>query len=145
MKLHWFYGFSLFSFYAPPPFSYFLDNHSPLNLPDHFLLLFSRITYLFCIVMSDLSFFSEDFSTPSHIDSVLNPHFNHINCNIDQHLGCNCKYYDTYLIIDEGALHQSELSIFHHSSRSLNKRANIIVVYICILNHNFDIIGFTET
>ena len=96
--------------------------------------------------MSDLSsFLSEHKFIPSNFDSVLNPHSNDINSNIDQHLSCNCKYYDTNTIIDEGALHQSEFSIFHHNSRSLNKKANITVDYISILNHNFDIIGFTET
>ena len=69
------------------------------------------------------------------------------NDNIDQHLGCNCKYYDsnTHTIIDENALHQNEFSNFHHNSRSLNKKANVTVDYISILNHNFDIISFTET
>ena len=64
---------------------------------------------------------------------------------IDQHLGCNCKYYDSNTITDKGALHQNEFSIFHHNSRSLNKKANITVDYISMLYHNFDIIGFTET
>ena len=96
--------------------------------------------------MSDLlNFLSEHKFTPSNFDSVLNPHSNNINCNIDQHLGCNCKYYDTNTIIEEGALHQNEFSIFHHNSRSLNKKASITVDYISVLNHSFDIIGFTET
>ena len=55
------------------------------------------------------------------------------------------RYYDSKTIIDEGAFHQSDFSIFHHNSRSLNTKANITVDYISILNHNFDIIGFTET
>ena len=73
--------------------------------------------------MSDLlSFLSEHRFTPSNFDSVLNTHSNYnANDKIDQHLGCNCKYYDSNTITDEGALHQNEFSIFHHNSRSLNE------------------------
>ena len=96
--------------------------------------------------MSDLlSFLSEHKFIPLYFDSILNPHSSNINHNIDQHLSCNCKYYDTNTIIDEGALHQSEFSIFHHNSRSLNKKASTTVDHISILDHNVDIIGFTET
>ena len=96
--------------------------------------------------MSDLlSFLSEHKFIPSNFDSILNPHSSNTNHNIDQHLSCNWKYYDTNIINDEGALHQSEFSIFHHNSRSLNNKASITVDYISILDHNFDIIGFTET
>ena len=96
--------------------------------------------------MSDLlSFLSEHKFIPSNFDSILNPHSSNINYNIDQHLRCNCKNYYTNTIIDEGALHQSEFSIFHHNCRSLNKKASTTVDYISILDHNSDIIGFTET
>ena len=53
----------------------------------------------------------------------------------------------TYIIIDGGAIRQhgqSEFSIFHHNSRSLDKKANITVDYISIQKHNFNIIGFTD-
>ena len=83
--------------------------------------------------------------TFNHLYTLWNTSNYKTNDNIDQHLGCNCKYYDSNTITDEGALHQNEFSIFHHNSRSLNKKANITVGYISILNHNFDIIGFTET
>ena len=96
--------------------------------------------------MSDLlSFLSEHKFIPSNFDSILNTHSSNINHNINQHRSCNCKYNDTNTIIDEGALHQSEFSIFHHNSRSLNKKVSTTVDYISILDHNFDIIGFTET
>ena len=77
-----------------------------------------------------LSFLSEHKFTPSNFDSVLNPYSNYnTNDNVDQHLGCNCKYFDSNAITYEGALHQNEFSIFHHCSRSLNKKANITVDY----------------
>ena len=41
-------------------------------------------------------FLLEHLLTPSNFDSVLNPHANYnSNNNIDQHLGCNCKHYDS--------------------------------------------------
>ena len=69
----------------------------------------------------------------------------------------NYKYYDTNTIIDEGILHQSEFSNFHHNSQSLDNKLTSLWtiglylynlypynIYI-ILNHNFHVIGFTET
>ena len=98
--------------------------------------------------MSDLSsFLSGHQFNPSNYDSVLNSHSNSADktCNIDHQLNSNCKYYDTKSIIDEGALHGSDFSLFHHNIRSLSKKASNIVDYLSILNHSFDAIGFTET
>ena len=98
--------------------------------------------------MSDLSsFLSGHRFNPSTYDSVLNFHSNSSDktCNIDQNLNCNCNYYDTNSILEEGALHESKFSLFHHNTRSISKKASNIVDYISILNHNFDAIGFTET
>ena len=112
-----------------------------------FLLYFPALLWpLSTLYVRLVNFLSEHKFTPSNFDSVLNPHTKYnTDDNIDQHLGCNFKYYYSNTIIDEGVLHQNEFSIFHHNARSLNKKANITVDYISTLNHNFDIIGFTET
>ena len=98
--------------------------------------------------MSDmLNFLSGHQFNPSSYDSVLNSHSKSTDktCNIDQHLNRNCKYYDTDSIVNEGILHDSGFSLFHHNTRSLSKKASNIVDYISSMNHDFDIIGFTET
>ena len=104
--------------------------------------------------MSDLSSVLQGHQfNPSKFDSVLNSHSNLVDnsCNIDQQLKCNCKYYDTNTkdlantILEEGALHDNNFSLFHLNTRSLSKKATNVVDYISILNHDFDVIGFTET
>ena len=97
--------------------------------------------------MSDLSSVLQGHQfNPSKFDSVLNSHSNLVDnsCNIDQHLKCNCKYYDTNTILEEGALHDNNFSLFHLNT-SLSKKATNVVNYISILNQDFDVIGFTET
>ena len=98
--------------------------------------------------MSDLSnFMLEHKFLPSHFDSVLNPHSHTSDnsCNIDLNLECECKYYDSNSIINDGALRHDNFSLFHQNARSLNNKASTISDYISILDHNFDIIAFTET
>ena len=51
-------------------------------------------------------------------------------------------------MLEEGALHDSNFSLLHlntTNTRSLSKKATNVVDYISILNHDFDVIGFTET
>ena len=93
------------------------------------------------------NFMSDHIFKPSPYDSVLNSHSNSVDkaCNIDQVLNCNCKYYDSNSIVNEGVLQGSEFSIFHHNSRSLNNKATSTIDYISIMNNTFDAIGFTET
>ena len=97
--------------------------------------------------MHDLSNFMSDYKfNPSLFDSVLNPHSvtQDNSCNIDKSINCDCKYYDN-MSINDGVLNQNSLSLFHLNCRSLNKRASNVVDYLSTINHDFDIIAFTET
>ena len=55
------------------------------------------------------------------------------------------KFKITNTILEEGALHDNNFSLFHLNTRSLSKKATNVVDYISILNHDFDVICFTET
>ncbi len=83
---------------------------------------------------------------PSRYDSVLNSHSSSSDtaCNIDNNLVYECAYYD-HDNFNSTNFNKSNLSLFHHNSRSLNKNSNNILDYVTSLNHTFDIYGFTET
>jgi len=79
-------------------------------------------------------------------NSILNPQSNtsDIECNIDKCIDSRCKYFDNDSL--NSTLHNhSDISIFHHNARSLNKNSTNIVDYIASLDIHFDIYCFTET
>ena len=54
-----------------------------------------------------------------------------------------CNYHDIESYTNITTEHSE--SLFHHNSRSLNKNVNDITNFISSLEHDFSIIGFTET
>ena len=81
--------------------------------------------------MSDLSSVLQGLQfNPTKFDSVLNSHSNLVDnsCNIDQDLKCNCKYYDTNSILEEGVLHDNDFSLFHLNTRSLSKKPPMLLI-----------------
>jgi len=85
---------------------------------------------------------------PFRFNSTLNPHSMNSDedCNIDDIQSTHCDYYlsDDLNNLTKTKKH-TELSMFHHNIRSLNKHATEITSYLSTINHNFNIYGFTET
>jgi len=84
---------------------------------------------------------------PFSFDSKLHPCDNSTDdADVTKSQNIPCQYYN----IDNINSHHPDigncnLSIFHHNARSLNKNSNNILNYLSILDHHFDIYGFSET
>ena len=83
---------------------------------------------------------------PSRYDSTLNSHSSTSDsyCNVDHNLSYDCSYFDNSSF-NSTTFNQTDLSLLHTNSRSLNRNSNTITDYLSTLNRRFDIYGITES
>ena len=74
------------------------------------------------------------------------PDFNYFSNIIDANSNFDSKYYDVNEFNDTMPTSSSRnLSLFHCNIRSANSNSGDLSMYLASLNHNFDIIGLSET
>ena len=83
---------------------------------------------------------------PFKFDSSLNPSDDAFDDDITTCNDIPCRYYTNDNIhTHEPNISNSNLSLIHFNSRSLNKNSNNIINFLSTLHHHFDIYGFSET